>query len=151
MLMTAIRTIFALFAFLLFPGICAVAQEDTALAKTTARKIAGRWTQTGQSNIAGQKTPARATLRLKENHTYTWLRSEEKKKESGKWKTDNYSKMSNTGKMTELLVLQRKGAKSKSFFIRQLSDSTLVLRSYDYSSGAPAKDEFTDLHFKRQP
>lgn len=145
------KNIRAIFVCFLFSVLSAFAQEDTALAKATARKIAGRWAQTEQSNIKGQKTPARATLTLNENRTYTWVRSAEKKNESGKWKTDNYSKMSNTGKMMELLVLQTKGRKSNSIFIQQLSDSTLMLRTYDYSKGAPAKDTFTDLHFKRLP
>jgi len=143
------KTLKLLLATLLLSVYCP-AQEDTALNKATAQKITGKWQQTGQSNIKGEKKPGTDVLILESSATHTWAKAGKKKKESGKWKTDNYSKQSNTGKMMELLVLETKESdKKKSIFINQLSDSTLVLRTYDYSKGAPAKDSFTDLHFRR--
>lgn len=134
----------------LFLNLTFLAQENDSLSKSTARKIQGKWQQTEQSNIRGEKQPGSDVLTLKKDFTYTWIKSAEKKKQSGKWKTDNYSKMSNTGKMMELLVLKPKsGAEKISVFIQSLTDTSLVLRTYDYSQGAPAKDSFTDLHFKR--
>ncbi len=126
------------------------AQENVDLAKATTKKLVGKWLQTEQSNIKGEKKPANSTLIFDKTTTYSWLSKEEKKRETGNWKADNYSKNSNMGKTMELVNLQTKDGKKKtSLFINQLTDSTLVLRSYDYSKGAPAKDDFIDLHFKR--
>ncbi len=124
------------------------AQEDPALAKATDQKIQGKWQQTETSKLNGDKKPGRDVLILNKDHGYSWSKAGEKKAESGKWKIDNYGKTSNTGKMMELLVLKSKAGKN-SIFINQLADSALVLRVYDYSKGAPAKDDFTDLHFIR--
>jgi len=135
---------------LLFLSLSGHAQENDSLAKSTAKKITGKWMQTQQNKINGEKSPGKDVLTLKNDFNYTWAREGKKKKESGKWKIDNYSKTSNTGKMMELLVLETKASNKKnSIFINQLTDSTLVLRTYDYSKGAPAKDSFIDLHFIR--
>lgn len=125
------------------------AQEDTALARLTALKIQGTWQQTEQRNIRGEKLPGSDVLTLRKDFTYVWHKPAEQTKQSGKWKIDNYSKTSNTGKMMERLVLKSKSSGKTSIFIQSLSDASLVLRLYDYSQGAPSKDSFSDLHFKR--
>lgn len=143
------KNICAVFICLLFPALPSFGQEDTALAKATAQKLIAKWGQTHQSAIRQEPKAASSLLTLNKDSTYSWVGSTAKK-ERGTWNTDNYSKMSNTGKMTELLILQRKGGKRNSIFIQHLSDSTLVLRTYDYRNGSPAKDTYTDLHFKKQ-
>jgi len=143
------NTLRILITLLLLNAAC-TAQEDSALAKTTTLKIQGKWQQTAQSKINGDKSPGKDVLILKKDLTYTWTKPGEKKKTSGKWKIDNYGQHSNTGKMMELLVLETKSTDKKtSIFINELSDSSLVLRVYDYSEGATSKDRFTDLHFKK--
>lgn len=139
-----------LLSVLLLLSLTSPAQENDSLAKSTARRIQGKWQQTEKSLINGTRKSGTDVLMINSDLTYTWSKEGKKKKESGKWKTDNYSKMSNTGKMMELLILEAKSStKKKSIFINQLTDSTLVLRTYDYSKGAPAKDSFIDLHFIR--
>lgn len=139
---------FKILLALLFLTCTSQAQEDPALAKATDQKIQGKWQQTESSKLNGDKKPGSDVLILNKDHGYSWSKAGEKKAESGKWKIDNYGKTSNTGKMMELIVLKSKSGKN-SIFINKLTDSTLVLRVYDYNKGAPAKDDFTDQHFVR--
>lgn len=126
-----------------------IAQEDPALAKATTKKIIGKWQQTESSTLSGDKAPGSDVLILFKDLSYSWLKTGDNKARSGKWKVDNYGKTSNTGKMMELLVLDKNADKGK-IYINRLTDSTLVLRIYPRKKGAMAKDDFIDMHFNRE-
>ena len=121
-------------------------QENDSLSKVVSKKIVGKWTQ---SKIVGEKFPKHDKIIFNEDKTYTWAKSDQNKKESGRWKIDNYTDLT-TKQFFELLDLENPDGKSNgAIYIYKVTEKLLILRTFSIV-GESTENNFIDLYFKKE-